>query len=114
MKALEHEAHAIRAQRSPRVLVELRERAPGELDVPFARAVEAREQPEQRRLPAPRRPEDDDDLAASDLEVDAVEHGQRLARGPARAGAGVALGQVARDDHRRIGSRSRRLRGVGH
>ena len=46
--------------------------------------------------------------------IDAVEHGERLARCTAHARAGVALGQVARDDHRRIRGRGRRLQGVGH
>ncbi len=95
MKTLEHEAHALGAQRGPGVLVEVVERHAVEADTPLTGAIETGEQPEERRLAAPRGPEHGDDLAGGDVEVHAFEDGER--RAP--SGTAIALGEIPGDDH---------------
>ena len=46
-------------------------------DLPGGDLLEARDHPQQRRLAAPRRADDDDELAVGHGEVDAVDHGIR-------------------------------------
>jgi len=61
------------------------------------RAVEARDEPERRGLPAARRPEERDELTAFELEVDPVEGDDRAVRvGKASGGPLDRRGLTAR------------------
>jgi hypothetical protein len=87
--------------------VEGREVASAEVDVALSRRLEAAEQMQQRALARSRRADDGERLAASHLEVDALEHVDVDSR---RAAAlGEALVQSGGDDHR-LGARTRRGR----
>ena len=67
MEALKDEADSIRPQRCASIFVEGRKRSPGELDLSARRPVESGEQPEERRLPATRWAQNDDDFARRDV-----------------------------------------------
>jgi len=114
MKVLEDEADPIRAQRRPFVFIERRQRNASDLDFTVTRAVEPGEEPEKGRLARARRAEHDHDLALLDLQVDPVEDGECGIRSRFRSGSwtdfrrsrngsmdGVALSEIASDDHAR-------------
>jgi hypothetical protein len=64
---LEHGVHLARVGRPPRHVPACK------LDAPFVGALEARDQAQRRRLPRTRRSEHGEELAAGDLEIDAVD-----------------------------------------
>ena len=94
---LEHEADVLPPVARERGLVGVRQIVVLECDRARARRIEPAQDVEQRRLAAARGPEQDDELAGADVEVDAA---QRVHLGLAHA---VRLGKGARgEDHRGI------------
>ena len=114
VKVLKDEADSIRPQRRSFVFIERRERNSGYLDITVTRAVEAREEPEKGRLARAGGTEHDDDLALLYLQVDSVEDREVGVRINIRSVSwidirrsrngsvyGVALSEIASDDHAR-------------
>ena len=82
VEELEHEPDVLPPQARTAVLVLAGERHPCQHDLAARRRVDAGDQLQQRRLPAPRRPDDRHELAGGDLEVDAAERPHRRLIGP--------------------------------
>jgi hypothetical protein len=114
MKVLEDETDPIRPQRRPFVFIERRQRNASDLDITVTRAIEPGEEPQKSRLARARRAEHDHDFALLDLQVDPVEDGECGIRSRFRSGSwidlrrsrngrvdGVALSEIASDDHAR-------------
>ncbi len=91
---LEHEPDLPIPNGGEPLLGKIRECLAVEHDAPARGRVERSEEMEERALPGPARADDGQHLAASHLEVDAVEDGQQ----PAVAAA-VLLGQANRLEH---------------
>ena len=82
VEELEHEPDVLAPQARTAVLVPAGERHPCQHDLAARRRVDAGDQLQQRRLPAPRRSDDRHELAGGDLEVDAAERPHRRLVGP--------------------------------
>ena len=93
VEELEHEADLLAAQAREAVFVELRDVDLIDQHLAGRRLVEARDEPEQRRFAAARRPDDGDELTSENLKRERVEDRERL--GAAHDG----LGHLAQLDH---------------
>jgi hypothetical protein len=78
-EVLEHESDSA-AMRGNEDLIRTGDLRAAEPDLAAVGRFETRHEPEERRLAAPARPQDDDELAAHDLEGDALERLMSLTR----------------------------------
>ena len=93
MELLEHEADAPPAQRGEAPVAEPADVVTVDAHRPLRRPLQGPDDVDQRRLPRPRRADDDDELAGADREVDPGE-------GLDRRLAGVALDDAVHLQHR--------------
>src|SRR5687767_1972346 len=97
MEKLEHEPDLLAAQPGEAVFRQPRDVDAVNQNRPGARRVESGEQPEQRRFPAARRPDDRDELPGPDGVVERMQDGERMAAAVHGLGNAAQLNHQSRE-----------------
>jgi hypothetical protein len=94
LEVLENETHMRVSHQRSRIFIHHADRFARETHRPARRLIEPGAQPEQRRLPAPTRPNDRHARSGANGETHLVQYGQRTSRGGIRFGQSLDFQHV--------------------